>query len=86
MHAMDLVHTCNTMITNRHGGGRCSLALFIRVALTRRGCKRNNSSLIIQREFDISDILTMLIVSALQTPPLFIEGVPTGRGRYKHSA
>jgi len=23
----------------------------------------------------------MLIVSALQTPPLFIEGVPIGRGR-----
>ena len=28
----------------------------------------------------------MFIVSALQTPPLFIEGVPVGRGRYKRSA
>ena len=31
-------------------------------------------------------ILNMFIVSASQTPPLFIEGVPVGRGRYKRSA
>ena len=27
-----------------------------------------------------------LIICALQAPPLFIEGVPAGRGRYKRSA
>ena len=37
-------------------------------------------------ELDISNILTVLIVNTLQTPPLFIEGVPVGRGRYKRSA
>jgi hypothetical protein len=61
MHAMDLVHTCNRMITNRHGGKSVFISSLHSCSFDKEREQRNNSQLIIQNS------LTVFVIVFVQT-------------------